>query len=361
MHGGKAPPWLFSRMKRLAGEIAAVIVEDKGATELLRRLSDPRWFQAFGCVLGYDWHSSGLTTVVTGALREALNEMDIGVKVAGGKGKKALEALEDIGRLGEELGLTSSRLNELKYASRMAAKVDNVALQDGYVLYHHSMVFTERGEWVVIQQGMDISSKYARRYHWLSEKVYSFVEEPHSGIISARAGGRVLNMVAKESEGARKVSVDLVKEGLTRLKRLLKSLRGAGNLTLARWTGGSGPSEIPPSYLFMPKRVDWEALKRAYEFQPSNYEELLSVRGIGGAVVRGLALISQLIYGEPPSWADPAKFSFAFGGKDGVPYPVDVKAMDRAIAYLREAIEAAEVGMREKLEALRRLSALAPD
>jgi len=356
LHGGKAPPWLILRMRKLAKEIVSILIREKGEREFLRKISDPYWFQAFGCVLGYDWHSSGLTTVVTGVLREALNESEIGIKVAGGKGKRALSTLNDIERLGEELGLTSIKIDKLKYASRMAAKVDNVALQDGFTLYHHVILFTEDGDWAVVQQGMNEPLKYARRYHWLSDKVVSFVREPHLGIVSDRVQEMVLNMVDERSEGARRLSVDLINEGPLKLRKSFRALKALNNRTLNPWLGKPSTKEyIVPTYLLMPRRIDWDLVKSVYEWRPKDYEELLSIKGVGASLIRALALISQLIYGEDPSWEDPVKYSFAFGGKDGVPYPVDIKTMDEAITFLEEAIKATEVEREEKLKALKRL------
>lgn len=339
-------------MVRLARAIVKVIVLEYGRIELLRRLSDPYWFQALGNVLGFDWHSSGVTTVVTGALREALGGEELGVVVCGGKGRKALETPREVVAAAEKLGLPEFKIRELVRASRLTAKVDNAALQDGYTIYHHAMVVTEEGAWAVIQQGMNEGVKLARRYHWLSEGLESFVREPHAAIVGERREEAVLNMVALESEGARKASVDLAKEGPRRVARLLAEAQGMA--TLDAWLGGGAPTPRV-KYLRMPWRVNWDALKRAYEIQPSSYEELLLVRGIGPSTVRALALISSLIYGEEVSWRDPVKYSFAFGGKDGVPYPVRIDEMERAIALLEESIRMAEVGERERLEALRRL------
>ena len=358
LHRGAVPRWLFYRMVSLAGGIVAVIVDEYGRDELLRRLSSPFWFQAFGCVLGFDWHSSGLTTVVSAALREALKPEELGVAVCGGKGKASRKTPEEILSFGELFGLSESRIDSLQYASRMSAKVDNTAIQAGYPLYHHVFVFTEDGNWVVVQQGMNVDDGTARRYHWLSERVESFVVEPHSAIVGDAVRRVALDMTARKSEGCRKVSVDLAKEDPKRLARLLSSVRPPGQKSLAEWVDVKDSYEV--QLLRMPRRINWEALKRAYETQPRNYEELLGIRGIGPATVRGLALISELIYGEPPSWKDPVKYSFAFGGKDGVPRPIDRKALDEAIKFLKEAIQQAKINEKERLHALKRLKSLAP-
>ena len=357
LHGGRAPGWLVKRMIKLANCIVAVILDEYGHDAFLRRLSDPYWFQALGCVLGYDWHSSGVTTVLTGVLKSAINPSDFGLAVCGGKGRASMKAPSEISSAGENLGLSTSRIEELRYASRMSAKIDNSALQDGYQLYHHAFFLTEDGKWAVIQQGMNTSDRTARRYHWLSENLKNFVVEPHSAIISEHRASFTLNMTAKESEGCRKVSVEIVKENPRKLARNIVLLRRRRQRILDEWMPHDEETEtlLSRKFLSMPLNINWEAVKRAYEFQPRNYEELLGIRGIGPSTVRGLALISELIYGEEPSWRDPVKYSFAYGGKDGVPFPVDRKAMDESIEILKEAVENAKIGKREKLLSLRRL------
>jgi len=362
LHGGKAPSWLVKRMIKLANCIVAVILEEYGRDVFLRRLADPYWFQALGCVLGYDWHSSGVTTVLTGVLKSAIEPSEFGLAVCGGKGRASRKAPSEISSAGEALGLSTGKINELRYASRMSAKIDNSALQDGYRLYHHAFFLTEDGRWAVIQQGMDIADRTARRYHWLSENLKDFAVEPHSAIISDHRNPYALNMTAKESEGCRKVSVDIVKEPPKKIARSLGLLRRTRQRMLDEWMPNEENIERfrPQRFLSMPVRINWKAVKRAYEFQPRNYEELLSIRGIGPATVRGLALISELIYGEEPSWRDPVKYSFAYGGKDGVPFPVDRKAMDESISILRQAIENARLQDKEKFRSLRRLREILP-
>lgn len=352
LHGGRAPQWLVKRMSKLARAIVGIIVEEYGKEEVLRRISDPYWFQAFGCVLGYDWHSSGVTTVVTGVLKTVLNQEDLGIAVCGGKGRRALETPKEIESLADKFSFTDSKVRELKRASFLAAKVDNAVLQDGYSLYHHTIFITENGEWGIIQQGMNPETKYARRYHWLKDELGSFVVEPHRAVVG-RAERCVLNMVAIDSEGARKASVDLVKEGAKKVAYLISRLEG--QTTLDEWIAGKGPEVRSFKHLKMPWRINWEILKKAYELQPRNYEELVSIRGVGPSLIRALALISSIIYGEEPSWRDPVKYSFAFGGKDGVPFPVRTKDMDKAIELLEESIRMAELGEKERLNALRRL------
>jgi len=362
LHGGKAPGWLVKRMVKLANCIVAVILEEYGCDVFLKRLSDPYWFQALGCVLGYDWHSSGVTTVLTGVLKSAIDPLEFGLAVCGGKGRASKRAPSEIISAGEILGLSTSKIDELIYASRMSAKVDNSALQDGYQLYHHAFFLTEKGRWIVIQQGMNVDNRTARRYHWFSEHLRDFVVEPHSAIISEDKSRFALNMTARESESCRKTSVDIARENPRKIARMLGSLKQEKQRILDEWMPKVSEDETYRirKILSMPLRINWKAVSRAYEFQPRNYEELLSIRGIGPATVRGLALISELIYGEEPSWRDPVKYSFAYGGKDGVPFPVDRKAMDESIKVLRDAVENAKIGKNEKLLIFKKLKEFIP-
>jgi len=360
LHYGRAPRWLVTRMIKLAREIVTVIVDEYSQDEFLRRISDPFWFQALGCVLGYDWHSSGVTTVLTGVLKSAVNPAEHGLAVCGGKGKASMQAPVEISDVGEGFGFSTSRIADLRYASRMSAKVDNAAIQAGYPLYHHSFFVTERGEWAVVQQGMCAEDRTARRYHWLSEHAKNFVVEPHDAIVGDVKRKVALDMTSMESEGCRKTSMDIVKEEPRKVVRMLKSIRPACQSSLQEWMPKTGWKEHVIDVLSLPRDLNWKSVKKAYEFQPKNYEELLGIRGIGPATVRGLALISELIYGEPPSWKDPVKYSFAYGGKDGVPYPVDRKAMDESIRVLKDAVENARIGGRERLRSLQRLRRYVP-
>ena len=361
LHYGRAPPWLVSRMRKLANKIVTIIIDEYGQDELLRRLSNPFWFQALGCVLGYDWHSSGVTTVVTGVLKCAITLEEHGLAVAGGKGKHSLKTPEEIEKIGAIFDLSQEKTSSLRYASRMSAKVDNTAIQGGYPLYHHAFFVTESGKWATIQQGMSVEDRTARRYHWLSDNVKSFVNEPHDAIVCNTVKENVLNMTAKESEACQKVSVDLVNDGPEKVKRDFLSLRPSRQKTLREWMEGEiKERDYAVHFLSMPRNINWEALKKVYEHHPKNYEELLSVRGVGPATVKGLALVSEIIYGEQPSWKDPVKYSFAYGGKDGVPRPVDHRAMDESIQFLKDAIDQAKLGDKDKVDALQRLRRIAP-
>jgi hypothetical protein len=362
LHGGKAPSWLTGRMRKMAKEIASIIIEEQGTAKFIERLSDPYWFQAFGCVLAYDWHSSGVTTVVTGILKSALSPEEHGVVVCGGKGKTSRKTPSDIAVAGEKFGFSEQTIKALTYNSKMAAKVDNTAIQAGYQLYHHAFLVTEDEKWAVIQQGMSDKDRSARRYHWLSQNVSSFVEEPHSAIACNIKRERALNMVARASEEARKASVDLAKEPTRKLMNLIQSTTKPQNqASLQDWLPKTAdPWQQTQTALNMPRNINWDTLARLYDFQPQNYEELLSLKGVGPATVRGLALVAELVYGEAPSWEDPVKFSFAYGGKDGVPFPVDRKAMDESIEILRQSVQEAKIGEKEKLQSLQNLRRFVP-
>ncbi|HEX54823.1 MAG: DUF763 domain-containing protein [Candidatus Altiarchaeales archaeon] len=350
LHYGRTPRWLFNRMVSLASEITEILVYEYGQREFLRRISNPYWFQAFSCVLGFDWHSSGTTTTTCGALKIAVDAEKFGIKVVGGKGKTSRKTPEEIEETADLFSLSTRDVERLKYASKMAAKVDNACVQDSYQLYHHCFIFTEKGDWAVVQQGM--SDRYARRYHWISENVNEFVNEPHSGICADRFERETLDMTAKESEEARKISVDLVNDGPEHISRFFS---GDGQKLLLEF---DREFTMPPHHPILDidiGRDGMKILKKAYEIQPQNYEELIALKGMGPKRIRALALISELVYGAEPSWRDPAKFSFAHGGKDGHPFPVNKRIYDKSIETLRDAIEKAKIGEKEKLYAIKRL------
>ena len=343
LHGGKAPPWLFSRMVKLAREISIFIVTEFGPEEMLRRLSEPYWFQAMGCVLGFDWHSSGVTTTLCGALKEGLRglEKDLGLFVAGGKGRASRRTPADIEGFGPALSVDPSCLT---YASRMSAKVDNTAVQDGYQLYHHTFLFTAGGSWAVVQQGMNEANRYARRYHWLGESVTDFVCEPHAAICSQNRG-EVLNLVAGESAGARDTITSVATEQKTEM--LLSELERVKTLDLPR-RHHICAQDIHPDRL-------GKGLRLIHERQPRGFENLIGIEGVGPKTVRALSLISELVYGAPASFRDPARYSFAHGGKDGHPFPVDRQTYDRSIGLLARAVEKARVENSVRDQALSRL------
>jgi hypothetical protein len=347
-------------MRKLAKEIANIMIEEQGTATFIQRLSDPYWFQAFGCVLAYDWHSSGVTTVVTGILKSALSPEEHGIAVCGGKGRTSKKTPSDIALVGEKFGFSEQTIKTLTYNSKMAAKVDNTAIQAGYQLYHHAFIVTKDEKWAVIQQGMSAEDRTARRYHWLSDNVTNFVVEPHNAIVGNAKREKALNMVAKVSEGTRKASVDLAKEPTRKLMNLIQSTaKPLYQKSLQDWLPKTAnPWQQTLNTLNMPRNISWDTLSRVYEFQPQNYEELLSVKGVGPATVRGLALIAELIYGEKPSWQDPVKYSFCLGGKDGVPFPVDRKSYDEIIEFFQNTVKRAKIGDKEQINALKRLSHL---
>jgi uncharacterized protein len=343
LHGGKAPRWLFERMAPLSREIVIFMAAEFGREEVLRRLSDPYWFQAFGCVLGFDWHSSGLTTTVCGALKEGLRgtENELGIYVAGGKGatsrKTPAEITAACGRIGSDPA-------PLVYASRISAKVDNSAVQDGYQLYHHSFVFTAKGQWCIVQQGMSDETSMARRYHWLSDNVESYVSDPHAAIC-CDAAAPTLNLVASESADVRTASATLAAE---KPQVTLDAMRHLPLLDMPRRHEVSA-IDIDPKYL-------QKILLRTYERAPADFESLLAIKGVGAKTLRALALTSELIYGARASHRDPARYSFAHGGKDGTPYPVDRVTYDKTIEVMHRALNGAKIDRTEKVKAFRRLA-----
>ena len=375
LHGGKAPAWLFGRMVGLSREIVIYLASEHGTREILRRLSDPFWFQAFGCVLGFDWHSSGVTTTVCGAVKEALKDIDreLGFFAAGGKGGLSRKTPQQIADACDRIGREAQ---PLVYASRTAAKVDSAAVQDGYQLYHHVFFFTSAGDWCVVQQGMSDATRTARRYHWLSDTVASFVDEPHQAVC-CDASGETLNLVAHENDRVRSASAELAaqKPELT-LRALGQGARSAFGVRRSRsgsvGSGSGSPdsrSDLQLPFLDMPARHPLlpeldvatpyleKILLKTYERAPRDFESLLGIEGVGPKTLRALALASELVHGTPATMRDPARFSFAHGGKDGTPYPVDRVTYDRTIEILNKAINRSAIDRSEKVQAFRRLAA----
>ncbi|HXF57413.1 MAG TPA: DUF763 domain-containing protein [Actinomycetota bacterium] len=342
LHGGRAPRWLFDRMTALARELAVAVVEAEGPEGLLRRVADPFWFQAFGCVLGFDWHSSGLTTTACAALKEGVRQVSgLGLWVAGGKGRASRRTPAEIEAACERSGVDPSPLVR---ASRLTAKVDSAAVQDGFQVYHHTFLFTDSDDWAVVQQGMNEATGMARRYHW--HQPARFDADPHSAVAGSGSPA-VLNLVAGEAEGNRRTSVALAREAPAAVVRELWRMRELS---------------LPPRHALHlsdldPVRVE-RVLLRAYEAQPEDYTALLEVPGVGAKGLRALALVAELAYGEPTSVRDPLSYAWAHGGKDGAPYPVDRATYDSTIASLRRALAEARAGRTERVAALRRLSRL---
>jgi hypothetical protein len=348
LHGGKAPPWLFQRMVKLGREIVRLIIEDNGPEEILRRISDPYWFQSLGCLLGFDWHSSGVTTTVCGALKEGIRgrEKEWGLVIAGGKGATSRKTPAEIVAAGERFSL-SHDAEELVYLSRLTAKIDNNAIQDGFHLYHHNFFFTLSGSWAVVQQGMN--ERFARRYHWNSENVESLIRDPHTAICSDLELPLTLNLVAAESAPAQTMITELSRE---RPEKLVRELHQLQTLLL--------PSHHEVLARDMRPESIEKILLKTYETKANDFQTLLGMPGVGAKTLRALALIAEITYGTPASWKDPAKFSFAHGGKDGHPYPVNRQVYDESIDFLRHTMERARLEQTEKDQALKRLLRLFP-
>jgi hypothetical protein len=355
LHGGKAPKWLFQRMVSLSKKITDIIIYEYGRKEFFSRLSDPFWFQALSCVLGYDWHSSGTTTVTCGALKEALDPERYGFAIAGGKGKASRKTLEEIDKYGDLFNLSNKKIKNLNYTSRMSAKIDNSSIQDGHSLYHHVFIFSEDNLWSVIQQGMNPKTGYARRYHWFSEDFDKFFLDPHKAIVGKKSKMDVLNMVSTDSKDTQKTSVDLVCDNPRQLQHDWAYLTKHTCQTTLDECHGRIKEFKKIESLDMPRSINWNKMKEIYEFQPKNYEELIGLKGVGSSTIRALALVSELIYGDKPSWTDPVKFTFAHGGKDGVPFEVDRPTYSNSIDFLREAISMAEIDDKDRLRILKRL------
>lgn len=343
LHGGRAPRWLFNRMVLLARVICEYIFTEFGPEELLRRLTDPFWFQSLGCVLGFDWHSSGLTTTTCGALKIALREAgsDAGVYAVGGKGSASRKIPSEITGIADASGFSP---DSFIYNSRMSAKVDSAGLQDGYQVYHQLFIFMPgTSGWIVIDQGMNTDTGWARRYHWGSNELPSFVIDPHAAI-EGRRGLDVLNMVSSESVGSQERSVEIAsdpsgfQEEFKRIRRLTLPLRH--RITL---------SDLDA------RRIQ-RVFLRTFESPPQDFEGLLATPGTGPATIRALALVAQIIFGEKPSYEDPVSFSFAHGGKDGTPFPVNRKVYDHTISYFARALQRSKLGHTEENHALKRLS-----
>ena len=370
LHGGKAPAWLFGRMVRLSREIVIYLASEYGTREVLRRLSDPFWFQAFGCVLGFDWHSSGVTTTVCGAVKESIRDIDadLGLFAAGGKGNTSRKTPDQIAESCERIGYEAEAL---VYASRTAAKVDSAAVQDGYQLYHHAFFFTSAGDWSVVQQGMSDATRMARRYHWLSDSVTSFVDEPHEAVC-CDARGDTLNLVAHENDPVRRASAELAAQKPEVTLEALAQVRLGPDADKVRLKPGATYDEgrqmgrlphviMPVRHTLLPEldvasRYLEKILLRTYERAPKDFETLLGIEGVGPKTLRALALASELVHGTAATLRDPARFSFAHGGKDGTPFPVDKLTYDKTIEILNKAINRAAIDRSEKVKAFRRLA-----
>jgi len=369
---GKCPRWLFERMVKLGCEMTRVLVAEFGADEFIRRISDPVWFQALGTVLAFDWNASGLTTILTAALKEAIRdqEKELGVFICGGKGKTSRKTPDEIAAWGDKLSLPATTVDNLVYNSRMSAKVDNSLVQDGFQIYHHSLFFSRNGSWAVVQQGMNEADASARRYHWFSENIQDLVCEPHTGIVAPAQQKRLLNLTARSSENTRQLSVEFVSSGYrslmkdveilrkhsSELSRMVSLKRKGQQLTLLKLKDTEFKWHPVVTESFSKSRYLEKILRLVCDTQPESYETLLAIQGVGPKTVRALALVGEVIYGAEPSYEDPARYSFAHGGKDGTPYPVDRDTYDKTIAILKKAVRHARFSPYEKDRAIERLT-----
>lgn len=343
LHYGQVPPWLSQRMAKLGLAITESILTEYGTAEVVRRLSNPFWFQSLGAVMGMDWHSSGITTAVMGALKRAINPLskELGIYICGGKGKFSRETPNELLRIADQTGLDGTKLVR---ASKLSAKVDNTAIQDGFQLYLHSFILNSDGDWAVVQQGMSDANSTARRYHWHSENLKSFVEEPHTGICGINQGN-ILNLTANEADLTRKTIMDMTEESPNHMIAEVQKL------------------VMPRHHDVKSKDVDLKRLGSilwlAQEKKPADFEELLLLEGMGPRTLQSMALVSEVIYGTASRFSDPARYSFANGGKDGHPFPVPVNVYDETISVLNKAIEKAKIGNTDKKEAIKALHQIA--
>jgi len=368
---GTCPRWLFERMVKLGRQMCEVIVAEYGPDEFIRRMGDPVWFQTLGTVLAFDWNASGLTTILTAALKEAMRDMEheLGLYLCGGKGKTSRKTPEQILTWGERIGLPEAHANNLVYNSRMSAKVDSALVQDGYQLYHHAFMFSRSGAWCVIQQGMNTATTSARRYHWSSDRVTDLIQEPHSGIKAERLHRNVLDITSSKSADNRQTTIELVDAGYATVMKEVNLLRRHASVTsrAASWSDGQQQftwAEFKPVEFrthpvvredFGKSRYLEKVLAQLTDRKPESYETLLAQPGVGPKTVRALALVAEVIYGAAPSYEDPARYAFAHGGKDATPYPVDRATYDTTIATLRALVAKSHMQVTDKARALDRL------
>ena len=361
LHGGRVPAWLATRMARLGAVIAEAIVHEYGRDEFLRRLSHPFWFQSFGAVMGMDWHSSGITTSVIGALKRGLQplERELGLHVCGGRGRHSRKTPDELVAIGDRVGIDGAALAR---ASRLVAKVDSAAVQDGFDLYLHGFIVADDGHWVVVQQGMNDATHTARRYHWASEGLRSFLDDPHAAIEGENTG-RIINLSDHRAAPSRRAQLDLlVEEGPD---RIISEVAGIEGRPL-----DPEPEQPLLPHLVMPAHHDVRpkdvmlrrlhgSLAAAAECGPADFSELLLVPGVGARTVRALAQVAEVVHGAPHRFDDPARFAMAHGGKDGHPFPVPLKVYDETIRVLKYAVAKARLGRNEEIDAVRRLDAQA--
>jgi len=340
LHNGRVPRWLAERMSKLGGAIVEALILEFGKSEVIKRLSDPAWFQSLGCVLGMDWHSSGITTSVMGALKSSVNtrSKELGIYICGGRGKHSRMTPQELTTVANRTGLDG---NQLVKSSRLTAKVDNTAIQDGFQIYLHSFVVSDEGEWAVIQQGMNGVSGYARRYHWHSKDLQDYLNNPHT-FIYGRAQGPILNLTDTSAQDTRQGIVDIAKENPGQMIEEIRKIR------------------LPAHHDVQSKDVDLKrlgtVLALSQDLPTQDFESLLLLQGLGPRTLQSLALVSEVIYGTPTRFKDPARFSFAHGGKDGHPFPVPTKVYDESISVLKKAVEKSKIGHSDKMKAIKSLS-----
>ncbi len=368
---GKCPPWLFERMVKLGRQILAVMNEEYGPDEFIKRIADPGWFQSLGTVLAFDWNASGLTTILTAALKEAIRgeERNFGFFICGGKGKTSLKTPDEIQNWGGVLSLPEPQVNNLVYNSKMAAKVDSSLVQDGFQIYHHAFFFSKNGAWAVVQQGMNAANQSARRYHWYSKNITDLVVEPHSGI-SSQTLAKTLNLTAKESKPTQELSTEMVQGNYFGLMKDVEILRhhysefsqsleirqGQETLTLLNLENREFKWHPVVMEDFGKSKYLEKILYKVCETKPENYERLVSLEGVGPKTVRALSLVSEVIYGAKPSYQDPARYSFAHGGKDATPYPIDRPTYDSTISFFQKIIGKLKIPLSEKKKLENRLA-----
>ncbi|THD61423.1 DUF763 domain-containing protein [Phenylobacterium sp.] len=357
LHGGRVPPWLAQRMARLGAVISQAIVHHYGRDELMRRLAHPFWFQSFGAVMGMDWHSSGITTSVIGALKRGLAPLsdELGLHVCGGRGKHSRATPAELIAVGERVGLDGMALSS---ASRLVAKVDSAAVQDGFDLYLHGFIVADDGQWVVVQQGMNGDRGQARRYHWLSEGLSSFVEAPHAAI-EGHGQGEIVNLTDRRAAAARSAQVEML--GALGPDGILRELAKLEPPTTAEL-----PAQMALPHLILPDHHDVRVedvvarrlhgtLAAAADRGPADFADLLLTPGVGARTVQALAMVAEVVHGAPSRFSDPARFSLALGGKDRHPFPVPIKVYDQTLGVLKSAVANARLGREDELGALKRL------
>lgn len=365
LHYGRVPTWLAERMARLGRAVTETVVMDYGTAGFLQRLSDPFWFQSLGCVMGMDWHSSGITTSVMGALKRAINPLsgELGLHICGGRGKYSRQTPDELRLLGDKIGLDGERLTT---ASRLTAKVDNTAIQDGFQLYLHNFIVARTGEWAVVQQGMNTGIRTARRYHWHSPTLRSFVEEPHTAIYGPNRGP-ILNLTAAGAAPTRDAILSVALTGLPPAELSRAAHEAALRANPAAPREAATAHTLP--HLTMPAHHDVRSkdidIKRlgavlalAHEKQPMNFESLLLLEGVGPRTLQALTLVSEVIHGTPSRFSDPARFSFAHGGKDGHPFPVPLDVYDETLQQLERAVTRAKLGRDDSARAVKALSTI---